>query len=230
MPLSGTFGQNFHKRHSFVFHLQLNGFLNRPFGTHPLFVIVQCYPFHVNGAIHLSHNFRHAQWRAVHSIPPVRCGGCFLTGQRGRRHLSACHGIIGIVNENYRYRNTQFTQMHNFRQPNGRQVAISLVADDDTVGVGNFMPHSHCRGPTVRRLGVAHVQIIIQKYRTPDWRNIDGAVLNTQFFNHFGNVFMHNPMAAARTIVGGMGFQTFAMGMSIKPWIKYRFHDNTPSS
>ena len=81
------------------------------------------------------------------------------------------------------------------------QVTVTLVGKDQFVGTQTLHRRSYGCGTAVRRLGPVDIDIIIGEHRAADRRHPDRIVFEIQFFEHFGDQLVHDPMAASRTIV-----------------------------
>ena len=67
-------------------------------------------------------------------IPAERCGCRFLAQKCCRRHLSAGHAVDGVVHEDRDEVLAPVRSMNHLGRPDGGQVAVALVAEDELVG------------------------------------------------------------------------------------------------
>ena len=125
----------------------------------------------------------------------------FHTQQCRRGHLAAGHPINRIVDEDDRNILSAVAGMHRLARTNRGQVTVTLVGKDQFVGTQTLHRRSYGCGTAVRRLGPVDIDIIIGEHRAADRRHPDRIVFEIQFFEHFGDQLVHDPMAASRTIV-----------------------------
>ena len=92
--------------------------------------------------------------------------------------------------------------MHDLRRADGRQVAVSLIGDDNLVGTRPFDCRGRSRRAAVRDLHVAHIKIVVGKHRAAHRAHEDRLVLQPQFLQRFGNQLVHHSVSAAGTVVG----------------------------
>ena len=121
------------------------------------------------------------------------------------------------------------SRLDDLRQPDRGEVAVALVADHNRIRIGHLVTDRHRRCPAVRRLGVADVQIVVQKYAASHRRDGDGAVLDLQFLDRFSDEIMGDAVSAAGAVVGRMPLQPGTVGMPLEIPIEYT-HDVTSVS
>ena len=60
---------------------------------------------------------------------------------------------------------------------------------------------AHAGRAPVRGLHVADVEVVVGKHRAADRADEDGAILQAQFFDRFGDQLVRDAVAAARAVV-----------------------------
>jgi hypothetical protein len=95
--------------------------------------------------------------------------------------------------------------------PNGSEVAVALITKNDTLRAGAFDPGGDCRGPSVGRLNMADVQVIIGEDGTTHRVDQDGTVLNAEIYNGFRYELVQDAVAASRTVVSRLEVSSFAL-------------------
>jgi len=111
-----------------------------------LLAVIQGDPLDVDGAVQARHELGHLQGLPEEGRAAVGGGGRLLAHERGQRELPAGHGVVAIFHEDDRQRHAHLGGVHDLGQPDGRQVAVALVADDDGVGVGDLVADGHGGG------------------------------------------------------------------------------------
>ena len=133
-------------------------------------------------------DFRELQGITVQGcLPAVRARGSFHPHERRGGHLSACHAIDGIVDEDDGDMFSPVQGMDAFSCTDARQVAITLIGEDQTVGPQAFDGAGHGRSTPVGGFYPIHVYVIIGKNGTADRRDGYGLILHTHFFDDFGH-------------------------------------------
>ena len=74
------------------------------------------------------------------------------------------------------------------------------------------------RRASVRRLHVAHIEVVVAEHRAAYRRRPDGAVLQPEFVQGFGDQLMDNAMAAARTVMRLVLVFVLALKAIVENW------------
>jgi hypothetical protein len=88
-------------------------------------------------------------------------GRAGLPDQGRRGHLAARHPVDGVVDEEDRDLLAAVGGVDDLRGPYRREIAVSLVADDEAFGPGPLQRRGDGRGPAVGGLHVADVEVVI---------------------------------------------------------------------
>ena len=104
------------------------------------------------------------------------------------------------------------------------QVAVALVGDHQAVGMGALGAGGHGGSAAVRRLDVAHVEVVIGEHRAADRADEDDAVLHPQVLDGFCDQLVGYAMPAAGTVVRLVLQVGFALVDVIKDR-RFRMHD-----
>ena len=91
--------------------------------------------------------------------------------------------------------------MHDFRQADGRKVAVALIPDDDTLRIRPFYSGSHRRCPPVSRLHIPHIKIVVREDGTAYRADKNRAVLDAHIRNGLGDQLVHHAVPAPGTVV-----------------------------
>ena len=91
------------------------------------------------------------------SFPPVRARGSFHPHERRGGHLSARHAVNGIVDEDDGDMFSPVQGMDAFGRADARQVAITLIGEDQTVGPQAFDGAGHGRSTPMGGFHPIHV-------------------------------------------------------------------------
>ena len=110
-----------------------------------------------------------------------------MPGQRGRRHLSAGHAVVGIVDEDHRDVLTARRGMYDLAHADGSQVAVALIGEDDAVRQDALDAGRHGRCASVRRFDKIGIEVVVGKHRAAHRRNADGLLQHAHLFQHFGD-------------------------------------------
>ena len=124
-----------------------------------------------------------------------------MPGQRGGRHLTAGHAVVGVVDENRGDLFTPGSRRHNFTHPNGSQVAIALVGEDDAVRQRALNAGCHGWGAPVRGFHKVKSEVIVGKHRAADRRDADAMLQLAHFFQHFRDKAVRHPVRAAGAVM-----------------------------
>jgi hypothetical protein len=127
-------------------------------------------------------------------------GGALLADEGGGRHLAAGHPVDCVVDEEDCDLFTAVGGVDDFGGADGSEVAVALIGDDDFVGAGSLDCGGR-GGAAVRHLDVANVEVIIGEHGAADGTDEDGAVLQAQVGDGFGNQLVRNAVTAARAVV-----------------------------
>ena len=83
-----------------------------------------------------------------------------------------------------------------------RQVAVSLIGNDDLVRAGSLDSRGRSRRAAVRNLHIANIKIVVGKHRAADRTHENRLVLQPQFLQRFRDQFVSHSVSAAGTVVG----------------------------
>ena len=134
-------------------------------------------------------------------LPSPRCGRGHLAENGGRCHLSAGHAEDGVVDEDHCNPLGPVGGVQDLGGPDRRQVAVTLVGEDDRVGVRPLHPGRYGRRPSVRDLDHVHVQVVVCQHRAADRGDADRPALDAELVDNLGQYPMRDPVAAARAVV-----------------------------
>ena len=144
----------------------------------------------------------HSQRIAFRSrAAPVGRRGALLPQKSGRRALAARHAVDGVVHEDGGDVFAAVCGVQNLRGSDGRQVAIPLVADDNAVRAAALDGGAHGGCAAVRRLHVAHVEVVVSEHRTADRADQNGAVLDAKLVDGARHHLVDDAVAASGAVV-----------------------------
>ena len=86
-------------------------------------------------------------------------------------------------------------------EPDGRQVAVPLIADDHVFGVGAGECSGNCGRTTVGTFHGVTVKVVVGEHGAADRADDDRAVLDAHIRNGFSDQFVQDPVAAAGAVV-----------------------------
>ena len=149
---------------------------------HDVLVVGKRHAFDVDRRFEGGEQFRHVHRKAFVRRPPApRRSRAFLPDQGGGRHLSAGHAVDCVVHEKDGDLLAAVGGMDDFGGADRRQVAVSLIGDDDRPGQERLIPVADSGRAAVRDLHVAHVEIVIGEDRAADRTHEDRLVLQPEF-------------------------------------------------
>ena len=182
--------------------LQLQRLMHRLASLHDVLGIAERDALDVHRRLERRQHLAHLDGEAFVVGPPTPGSGrALLPNERGWRHLSAGHAVDGVVDEEDRYVFAAIGGVHNLCGANGRQVSVTLVADDRGLGIAPFEGRGNGRCAPVRRLHVARVEVVVGKHRAAHRADHDGVFLHAQVAERFGDQLVGHAVAAAGTIV-----------------------------
>ncbi len=133
-PNRRTRRQDFDKREARAVALDLERFADRPPRFHDVLVVRKRHAFDVCRRFQRGEKFRHVQREAFIRRPPSPGRSrALLPDQGGGRHLSAGHAVDSVVHEKDSDLFAAVGGMHDLGGADGRQVAVSLIGNDDLV-------------------------------------------------------------------------------------------------
>ncbi len=199
----GTRRQDFDEGEACAIALDLQRLADRPSRFHDVLVVGKGYAFDVGWGIEGGEKLRYMDREAfIRGAPAPGRRGALLPDQGGGGHLSARHAVDSVVHEKDCDLLTAVGGMHDFSGANGREIAVSLIGNDDFVGMGSLDSGGRSGRAAVRGLDIAYVEIIVGKYRATHWTHEDRLVLQTEFLQGFGNQLVGDAVSAAGTVVG----------------------------
>src|SRR5205814_5674554 len=136
---------------------------NRAIGLRDLLVVAEAYAGDVHRSLQCRQQFAHAQ-RIPFSgrVAAVRRGGAFLADEGSGGALAAGHAVDGVVDEDSGDVFATVGGVQDLGGSNRRQVAVSLVADEDAVGMTALDGRAYGGGASMRRLHIAHVEVVVR--------------------------------------------------------------------
>ena len=146
--------------------------------------------------------FGDVQWITMKvCLSSVRTGSGFLTQQGGWSHLSTGHTIDGIVDEDDGDVLATVQSVDGLAGTDARQVAITLIGEDETVWPQTLDTRSHSRSTTMRSFLPVDIQIAISEYGTAHRTNTHRLILHAHLLDDLGNELMNYAMRTARTVM-----------------------------
>ena len=140
--------------------------------------------FYNIGGKHFTNFYREARGG---NVSAVGRGLSDLSGERGGSHLTACHAVDGIVDENDGDVFVSCSGMDCFSHTDGRQVTVTLVGEDDVVGVGTLQTGRNGRCAAVSRFHHIAGEIVISHNGTAYRGNAYGLSLDAELVDSLGN-------------------------------------------
>src|SRR5579884_3886457 len=92
--------------------------------------------------------------------------------------------------------------MDDFGGADGGEIAVTLVRNDDGVGVGAFEGGCGRGSASVGHLDVADIEIIVGEHGAADWADENGAVLDPEILEGFRDELVCDTVSATGTVVG----------------------------
>ena len=119
-------------------------------------------------------------------VAAARRGGGPLAEERRRGHLAAGHAVDAVVDEDRGDALPTGRGMDDLRRPDGGQVAVALVSEDEGLRPDAADARGHGRGAAVRRLDEVHVEVVVGEDRATDRGHGDGVGRQVQLGHHLG--------------------------------------------
>ncbi len=130
--------------------------------------------------------------------------------------MPARHAVDRVVDENDGNRDPELGGVHDLGQADRGQIAVTLVAHHNGLGVGDLVTETDGRGPAVGGLRVARIKVIVKEDRASYRRDHDGAVPHPELDQKLGDVLVGQSVSATRTIVGRGPLQSLAVSVSVE--------------
>ncbi|SPD76278.1 hypothetical protein PITCH_A880031 [uncultured Desulfobacterium sp.] len=124
-----------------------------------------------------------------------------MAGNGCGRHLSACHSVYAIVYKDYCNVFSPVCSMDGLCGPYGRNIAVTLIREDNSIRQHPFYPCSQGRASAVGGLSHIHIQIIICKYSAASWRDAYHPVSYVEFFEYLCKEAMNDAMPATGAVM-----------------------------
>ena len=134
----------------------------------------------------------------------VRAGSGFHSQKGGRSHLSACHTVNGIVDEDDGDVLAAVQCVDGFGSTDAGKVTVALIGEYKAVGPQTLDGTGYGRSTSVSGFLTVDVKIVVHEYGTSYRADTDGFLGHAHFFDDFCHQFMHYAMAASRTVVHGV--------------------------
>ena len=134
-------------------------------------------------------------------ITSVGASGGFHADESGRRHLSTCHTVNGIVDKNDGDVITTVQGVNAFGSSDTCQVAIALICEYQAVGPQALDGSCQCGCTSVCGFLAVDVQVIIHKDGTSYRADTDGFFSHAHFVDDFSYQLVYDSMAASRAVV-----------------------------
>ena len=124
-----------------------------------------------------------------------------MSEQRGRSHLSACHAVDRVVDEEDGDFFAAVGGVDDFGSADGGEVTVALVGDDDLVGTGALDPGCAGGGAAMGELHIANIEIVVGEDGAADRADEDGFVLQAEVGEGFRDQLVDDAVSTARTVV-----------------------------
>ena len=146
--------------------------------------------------------FGDVQWITMKiSLSSVRTGCGLLTQQSGWSHLSTGHTIDGIVDEDDGNMLATVQGVDGLAGTDARQVAITLIGEDEAVWPQTLDTRSHSRSTAMGSLLPVDIQIAVSEDSAAHRTNAHRLILHAHLLDDLGNELMNYAMRTARAIV-----------------------------
>ena len=190
--------------HHGVLECLADGFLGLAYGGGVLHGLTG----HVAGAFELGDELGNLEGITVElGLTSVGSGGCNLSQQGGRGHLTSCHTVDGVVDEYDDDVLSAVAGVHYLGGSDGSEVAVTLICEHVFVG---HEPLGGCReggGTSVGCLLPVDVQVVVCEYGASYGRDTDGLVLDAHFLDDLGYYLVHYAMGAAGAVMEDIVFK-----------------------
>ena len=153
-------------------------------------------------------------------IPSVGGGLRDLSDQGGWRHLSACHSVNGVIDEDDRDVFAAGGRTDRFAHADGREISVALVGKNDIIRKRALDARRDRGSASVGRLDHIAGKIVIRKDGTSDRSDSDRFSLDAQFVDAFRDKAVHDTVRAAGTI----------MQDSVRQGFRFVKYDHFPAS
>jgi hypothetical protein len=144
-------------------------------------------------------------------ISSVRGSRGFLTDQRSRRHLTACHTVNGVIDKYSRYLFTSVSRVHDLSGTDGSEVSVSLISKHYILGMNSFNTGRDGGSSSVSGFLRINVKIFIREYGASDRHYPNCFILYAELVDSFGYKPMYDAVAAARAVMHNFVSQKFCL-------------------
>ena len=148
------------------------------------------------------------EWETVvrRSVGPlrhtaIRRGGGLHAHEGGGSHLATGHAVDAVVDEDHGDVLSTVAGVDGLAGADGSEVAVALVGEHDLVGPHALDTRGARRSATVGGLDEVDVEVVVGHHGATHGGDADGAVVNAELFEHFGDDAVHGAVTAAGAVV-----------------------------
>ena len=134
-------------------------------------------------------------------LTAVGAGGGLHAHEGGRCHLSACHAIDGVVDEDHGDVLATVEGMDGLACADASHVAVALIGEDEFVRPEAFDGRGTGRCTSVAGFNPIDIDVAIGEHGTADGADGDGVFFHAHLFDDFGNEFVYHAVAATGAVV-----------------------------
>ena len=163
-------------------------------------------------------------------ISSVRTGCGLHSKQCGRSHLTSCHTVYCIVNEDNSNVLTAVECVNGLCSTNTSKITVTLVCEHQTVRPQAFYSCCNSRCSSVSSLLPVNIYILVCKYGTSHRRNSHGLICHTHICNYLRNKLVYYSVAATRAVVHRSVVKKFRFLINQILGLNYLFNIHTHSS
>ena len=133
------------------------------------------------------HRSEHERESVELCITSVRSSRSLHAEEGSRGHLTACHTVDTVVDEDHNDVLTAAACVDDLRCTDGSEVAVSLICEHIFIRIESLCRCSKGWSTSVSRLLPVYVKVVVCEYRAAYRADCDCLVLNAHVLDHFGN-------------------------------------------
>ena len=134
-------------------------------------------------------------------ITSIRTCRSLLTNKCCRSHLTTCHTVNSIVNEDDNDVLSTVQGVNGLTSTDTSKVAITLIGEHQAIGPSALDTCGQCGCTSMGSLLPVDIYIVVGKHGTAYRRNTYSLICHTHLLDDLGNQLMYHTMATAWAVV-----------------------------